>query len=142
MSQQIIPFVSASAVALDSTGDKWTMTAPMPLNIIQIFARMTVAGTSGSLVLAFDRTPANDGTRVDADLGSLSKAYTSIGVGKVLKKDVSVRVDKGDLIHAEVTTALGTTGDGYVGVLARPAGEASVEYDRATPPVAITVDSD
>lgn len=131
-------------VALYSTGDKGTMTIFHPMNIVQIGVIITTAGGGGTLTLAFDRrpTPGSDTGRVAADLGAVTKASASIPIGKVLKKDVNIKVDKGDQIVAKVTAALTTTGDGIAYVMGYAAGEACVEYDRADPPVTITVDSD
>ena len=131
-------------ISFATTGDKGTMTVVHPMNVIQIGVIITTAGTAASLIADFDRriTPGSDTGRVAADLGTLSKAYTAIPIGTILKKDVNVRVDKGDQIVVEETGAGCTACAGIAFVLGYAAGEGAVVYSSAAVPLVITVYSD
>lgn len=135
--------VSETPQSLAATGDMSTILIATPMTIIQLALVISVAPTAGSLVVAFDRriTAGSDTGRVNAALGSLSKGYASLTIGVVLKKDVSVTLDKGDQIVPEITTAT-TAGTGIPFALGYVAGEGANVYSSAATPVLITVDSD
>jgi hypothetical protein len=101
-----------TGTSVTTTGDKATLSFAEPFVVTHIGVIMTVAGGSGSLVLAFDRreTVGNNTGRVDGGIGILSKAAASLTLGAVLEKAVHKRLEVGDEIVAEVTTALTTTG--------------------------------
>ena len=132
-----------TALVITSTGIKGTITVPHPMTVIQIGFIVTTAPTVTVPVIAFDRriSPGSDTGKIDADLGSITKALASLPIGAVLKADVCRRVDKGDQIAVRVVTA-STAGAGIAYVLGYAAGEGAVEYSTAAIPLVITVDSD
>ena len=132
-----------TALVITTTGIKGTMTVPHPMTVIQIGFIVTTQPTVTVPVIAFDRriSPGDDTGKIDADLGSVTKALASLPIGRVLKKDVCRRVDKGDQIAVRVVTA-STAGAGIGYVLGYAAGEGAVEYSTAATPLVITVDSD
>lgn len=101
-----------------------------PCVIYEIGILIVTLGT-GSLVVDFDRriTPGTDTGRIDKGLGTISKAAASLAAGKLLSKKIDVRLEKGDQISVQVTTALTTTGTGIAYMLGYASGAGAFEAD-------------
>ena len=107
---RVVRVITETAQALTSTGDKATLSFPESANIVEIGVVIaTVTAPTGTPVVAFDRriTAGSDTGRVDAGIGSITKAVASLTAGKILRKQVSVEVSAGDQVVVEVTTAAG-----------------------------------
>ena len=106
-----LPIVSAAALAMDSTGDKATLTIPYKCKVMRVFA--LVEGTSSHAttgVVKFDKRPTagSDTSRGDGDVGAISKSASN-QQGKYLYEDPSseILLDEGDQVIVDVTTANG-----------------------------------
>jgi hypothetical protein len=127
----IFPGSETAITLVTATDNLMIWTIHTPVNIVQIGVVLTIAGTAGTFSLNFD-TRANVGaTRVTRGVGFLSQTYAAtanpLALGNVIKKDVSVKLDKGDQVKLQLTA--GATGPfGIPYMLAYAAGEASIEY--------------
>ena len=107
---------SASAVALNSTGDKFTFTPAKPVDIVRWGLVSTVAVT-GSPVVALDKRPTSgsDTGRVDGSTsngvdtagGNMSPGAVSQGKGVYHNLSSPLSVDPGEEAVLQVTTAAG-----------------------------------
>lgn len=120
-----------TAIVLTAAADNLALfTIPDPMLVYEIGVIIVTVGT-GTLTADFDRriTPGTDTGRIDKGLGTVSKAAASLAAGKVLSKQISARLEKGDQVSFQVTTGLTTTGTGIAYILGYAAGAGTTEPD-------------
>lgn len=119
--------IESGIVALDGTGDVFTLTPGQPINIVRwgiIPTTLLDVGASFAIKADFRPTAGSDSGRGDGDVGDISTTVdTALGAGDyteavagdgVAGSKVPFQVDPGEQVVFQVTDAADTTGDGVI----------------------------
>lgn len=129
---QYLEFTAAAQV-VTSTGNKLTASPGQPMDFIRFGAIFTVAGGSGSLVLAIDKrvTAGSDTGRVEVATMTVTAAQAT--AGSVHTLDISpLEIDPGEEVILEVTTGLTSAGTAILFAHAQPRGFQAGRIDHVT----------
>lgn len=112
---------SAAAAAMTSTGNKLVMSPGQPMDFIRFGATFTVAGGSGSLVLAIDKRPTAGSDTGRVEIATMTITAAQAAAGAVHTLDISpLEINPGEEVVLEATTALGSAGTAIVFAHAQP----------------------
>lgn len=120
-------------VALDLTGANSAIVVPVALtnyDVAELDVAIVTASGADTVAVQFRQQITPTGTAGGTQIGVVTgPAATIVAAGKIVRKYVNFRINKGDRVWATVTdTTTGAT-DAVVGVKLYPAGESGAEPD-------------
>lgn len=101
-------------ISIASTGDKAGFGVFDVPHVMVILTYTVRVANTDLAVIAFDKIPANAGTRGNGDVGTITVPANPV-LGKTYYKVINVRLIPGDVVMAEVTDA-GAAGSGHIGM--------------------------